>query len=764
MGRTILLILTLAMTVRSQQGALGWLPPSYPLPSSQTGMVYDEARQRLVLYGGNMTPSGYHYTWEWDGTAWVWRRPAVSPEAFEGAGLVYDSVRQRTVLFGGRSGFPALENETWEWDGFAWAQRTPAVSPQARENHAVAYDSARQRVVLFGGDASGYSSSEVDDTWEWDGTSWTQLAPAQGPERRADHAMAFDRARGRVVLFGGHRVSLPRVSFDDTWEWDGATWTRLEPPSKPTARRGHSMAYDSVRQRVVMFGGQRNELATTVFFQETWEWDGTTWTQVAAGQGPSVQTRHPMAYDAGRQRMVLFDSARRAPHADTWEWDGSTWTLRTSSPAEPPWRYGNALAHDVVRQRTILFGGIGPAPNFVLMGDTWALDQTTWTRLNPAVSPSPRALSPMVWDPARQRLVLFGGFACGGPPACSSVKIADDTWEWDGAAWSARSPTARPPARLGHGMVWDVARQRAVLFGGRTLSRYQPFADTWEWDGTTWLQRDPTVSPAPREGPGMAYDPLRQRVVLFGGGSTNPPWFDDTWEWDGTTWRPMSPAASPGPRRYPAMSWDAARGHVVMFGGQQGSATLEDSWEWDGVQWARTATAGPRPVGRWQAGIAFDTALQSTVLFGGLDSQGLSVHGTWSYSGTLARSARFGVACSGSRGAPVLGSFGPAALGRASFGLDLLAARAAAPTALLLASAPANIPLGNDCALLINPVGSVVVPGITSTAGVASFPLPLPAATALTGQTVWAQSVVVDPAAPVLGLALSAGLAVTLGN
>ena len=74
-------------------------------------------------------------------------------------------------------------------------------SPLARHGHALGYDSARGRVVLFGGinDSTGYLS----DTWEWDGNVWTQRTPAQSPPARGV-ALAYDSARGRIVLFGGY--------------------------------------------------------------------------------------------------------------------------------------------------------------------------------------------------------------------------------------------------------------------------------------------------------------------------------------------------------------------------------------------------------------------------------------------------------------------------------------------------------------------------------------------------------------------------------
>jgi hypothetical protein len=121
--------------------------------------------------------------------------------------------------------------------------------PTARSGHALAYDSARGVTVLFG----GYDgSSRLHDTWEWDGTDWTQRSPAIEPTSRTSHALAYDSARGVTVLFGGHNGS---TYLDDTWEWDGTDWTQRFPANKPVARSGHALAYDSAREQTVLFGG-----------------------------------------------------------------------------------------------------------------------------------------------------------------------------------------------------------------------------------------------------------------------------------------------------------------------------------------------------------------------------------------------------------------------------------------------------------------------------------------------------------------------------
>ena len=97
---------------------------------------------------------------------------------------------------------------------------------------------------------------------------------------------------------------------------------------------------------------------------------------VAAQAQPAWVTRSPdargspaMAYDAARQRVVLFGASLRT---DTWEWDGSVWTRRTPANS-PPWRWGHAMAYDIARGRVVLFGGFQYYAS-AHFADTWEWD------------------------------------------------------------------------------------------------------------------------------------------------------------------------------------------------------------------------------------------------------------------------------------------------------------------------------------------------------------------------------------------------------
>ena len=120
----------------------------------------------------------------------------------------------------------------------------------------MAYDESNDVVVIFGGVG-------LDDTWEFDGTAWTQTTPAMGPSGRENQKMVYHPGRG-VVLFGGTDSEWFRA---DTWEYDGATWTEQHLLA-PSPRRQAASTYDSGRNRVIVFGGRGH---SDERFGDTWE-------------------------------------------------------------------------------------------------------------------------------------------------------------------------------------------------------------------------------------------------------------------------------------------------------------------------------------------------------------------------------------------------------------------------------------------------------------------------------------------------------------
>lgn len=302
--------------------------------------------------------------------------------------------------------------------------------------------------------------------------------------------------------------------------------------------------------------------------------------------------------------------------------------------ASPPARLAHAMAGDASAAHVLLFGG---SPGSGFLGDTWSFDGLTWTQLAGA-APSARSGHAMAFDAGRGRAVLFGGI---NGTALSSYQF--DTWEHDGATWQQRVVSVHPGARFGHAMAYDPVRARVVLFGGRTNAGTVFTNDTWEWDGTAWTPRTPVASPARRMGHAMAFDPVSNRVLLFGGQPIGALPLNDTWAWDGSNWTLLAPANAPAPRMQPAMALDQGRGRVVLYGGYYNGADVLDTVAWNGSDWQVVPTP-VQPDAPALPAMASGPTGHHVVLFGGALGNGAALANTW-WFGDVAGAQAFGVGC-----------------------------------------------------------------------------------------------------------------------
>ncbi len=307
--------------------------------------------------------------------------------------------------------------------------------------------------------------------------------------------------------------------------------------------------------------------------------------------------------------------------------DGLTWKPWVSDPfvrlPELSVRNGHAVAFHPDLGKTVLFGG---ANSNRVLNDTWAFDGSGWSPTGNSKSPPARTFPAMIYDPLRKKILLFGGnrvlFGKTDP------EILDDFWEFDGAAWKQVSVPV-PDGRAEASITFDIARGKAVLFGGYRFENgaIKALGDTWEWDGSVW-KKVADAGPAPRSGAAIAYDPTRRRTVLFGGGIRSGG-AHETWEWDGIRWREIRSATSE-PRYNSVMAYHSIRRRIVRFGGWNGTSRVAETWEYDGRKWTKLNIVNPAP--RNHSAMTFDSLRNKIVLFGGHDGE--FVFGdTWEFDG-----------------------------------------------------------------------------------------------------------------------------------
>lgn len=325
----------------------------------------------------------------------------------------------------------------------------------------------------------------------------------------------------------------------------------IQPPGK---RCCMGMAYFPGPNLTYMYGG-RDETGNSE--DDTWAWNGTSWSEVNTGtSNPGRRSSTRMVYAQNLDVIVLFggqncvNSSCMVSNNETWFFDPSKpnnlkWQPCGCPGERPIARTSEALGYHFDAEYVLLFGGV--AGNQGRQNDTWELVgesvlTAAWERQVPPTDPDPRGSAELAFlnttDPLGHQMVMFGGQK-------ETLAPTDETYLWTGTDWDLLEnlPT-NPGARFGHRVEYNDSIQKIVMFAGTGAGGLKN--DTWFWDGTDWEECDTaaegcgtTTPPAERCCMEMAYDGLRSKIVIYGGGSELAlAAYPDTWHWDPTlSWR-----------------------------------------------------------------------------------------------------------------------------------------------------------------------------------------------------------------------------------
>jgi hypothetical protein len=529
-------------------------PALWPPARGNMGITFDPIRRVLLVFGGsNSNNMATRDLWEWDGSVFRNRTPQPLPASWPansvGHRMVFDTARRVVVLRGGER-----DNSMWDLipDSGVWVNRTPNPLPSSWPTQdglsVVAYLPERQTVLSFGGFLPGNTGSVDSNLWEWEprGGAFRTLTPsplpAVWPGPRAGSGGAYDSSRGRLVVSGGSHDG------GELWEWavDGGTWSMLQSEARPSQRAGASLNFHAPSGSAFLFGGAETD--------ELWELTRTgMWLNRTPSPRPAAwpppRSFHAAGYDSVRDRIVLFGGANDAGLlSDVWELDpnGATWARKAPMPGAmtPTPRFSTPMVFDKSRGRFLLFGGgVTSVSSFVSSDALWELDSATG-RFN-SLSPNPRP--PMRWPPGltapalaydeqRGRLLVFGGR--------NSFVASDVLWEWDpgNGEWTNLTPSPRPrewpPATHSHRMEYLPRRGTVLLFGGDAAG--MATTQLWEWNPSSkqWGRWSPSPRPTawPLAGTNAAttIDAESERLLAFGGEAPGSPdgLSNETWEFD----------------------------------------------------------------------------------------------------------------------------------------------------------------------------------------------------------------------------------------
>lgn len=344
-------------------------------------ITYDVATKTLIMFGGCGATCPLGDTWAFGISSLVnkyWFAPLMgtSPPARFDAVLADQPPGNNPVLEGGVGangrvlggpGYvlfpPASPRLSWGWlTGSSLNEIPRAPAPMSRFGASLAFDPLDGYALLFGGcqftraaDNCG-PMAEASTTWLFENGSWIIGCTGCGPSARWDAALAYDTASREFVLFGGCTATDDVCSsasvLHDTWTYAAGTWSLITPPTSPGARGDASVAYDSVGQVMVLFGG----IGCGGLCSDTWTFSAGLWTMWTGGGGPSARLGAAMAGN-GALGVLLFGGllASGTVSGQTWSFK-SGWVLRATTG---PTAVCDASMIELPNGTDLLMGGAG---------------------------------------------------------------------------------------------------------------------------------------------------------------------------------------------------------------------------------------------------------------------------------------------------------------------------------------------------------------------------------------------------------------------
>jgi len=548
--------------------------------------------------------------------------------------MVYDPVRQRVVLFSGVAG--GEPQETWEWNGKKWEMMRSQHRPTpARTAVQMSFDPIRKRVLLFGGlsyiknPSNGTSKENIlNDTWEWDGQDWKQLKPRTIPTKRYFGCMAADSVRKRIVMFGGARGiggwrNLRGFLLKDTWEWNGYNWVEMKPKLVPRARKSPGLAYHARSGKIVLWGGS-DSVGNAVDSKHVYNWDGKNWTQITPKITPptngGLMISDPFSPDV--LHLAPYRGGGSSKKQDfLWKWNGLNWSKISLLPS---WG-GDRIAPFPPAKQVIAMGS-WQLPKGKDNRHTWAWDNKQWkiVETRPFVN---GADLKVVYFPEAERFLMR--YQEGQQ---WNKKPVDFRWFTPEGLWEKARPKGPPEIAWAPMMAYHPKLKKILMWGGATYP--VGTGKTWLFDGKQWSLFSSQKFQRPEGVRGITYDSAREVLLglQYSGGLYA---FDEK-----KGWIKINVAGPVPPGREYAFAYDPGRKVAVAYGGTRWDSKrsttiyLTETWEWDGKKWARR-TPKTTPPSLYRPFLKYHPDLGGVLLIGGSKTkfpEGAN-EDTWLYDG-----------------------------------------------------------------------------------------------------------------------------------
>jgi len=625
------------------------LEPTGPKPPgrAEPATILDPVRDRIIVFGGRGGSNAFLFNDTWSfplsgPPVWTELTPAGSPPSKRSAhSAIYDPVRDRMIVFAGYDDTETHLNDTWALDlagGGTWQPLTPSgTPPPPLVAHCAIYDPVRDRMIVLTG--FDHFTGRLNTVWALDlagGGSWSQIVPLGDPPPVTAHASAvYDAAGDRILLFGGATLSadVHVLALAGTPTW--STQSAIEPH---VSRVGHSAIFDPTTERMIVFGGADWDLSLYLN-------DVLTMSTASSAEQLSIDVQPAGAGEVTIDPRGVCHATGSAVQLTATPATGyafSNWSGDVSGSSNP-------LTITMDSGKHIVAHFIG----YPLTLTAAPAEGGTLTR-----SPDQPAYAPGSQVTITATPNIGYGFIgwTGDTSGDSNPLVVTMNGPQTIVAQFAGYPvtvTLDPPSA---GVVVRTPDQPAFVPGAQVTldARPHPGHDFIEWSGDVsgpvnplqltvdqaftleanfaaipptcggaWTQEPVQDGMPARRGAATAWDPVRKRLVMFGGYG-NGVYRNDVWMYtpETATWSAWEINGSlPGARAFANLVYDPLRDRFLMFGGKNGGHIYGDLYVLDLTSaplWTQLPITGFAPVQRWFASAVFDTEADRIVLFGGL--------------------------------------------------------------------------------------------------------------------------------------------------
>ena len=515
------------------------------------------------------------------------------------------------ALFLVGTGTPLLNAQSWTLLG-----------PPSRHSHSAVWDPVSAQMIIFGG-LETFTNTDLNDLWLGKtatnlNDSFTALTPTgTPPQGRYGHVATYDTVSNRMTIFGG-ALGLPAPCANDVWILDKANgtgtpnWIAVTPSgTAPTARIYSGGAYDPTSNSLIVFGGSD---CSTGYFNDVW---------------------------------VLSNANGEA--------GSSAWTQLAPAGTPPPARESGSVVYDSTNNVLMMYGGDAGGSPF---GDVWILSNAngsggtpTWTQLSPTgTAPMSRTGQTATYDQTNNRMTIFGGSYSGF--------TLTDAWVLTFAngiggtpAWSLIPTQGTAPSVAYHSAVYDAKLNNIYVFAGissagKLASNAHAFAlqgaNGISSKGFKWFLGGPPV----RYSQAAFYDSVTGGLFVFAGAHSSTLLFNDYWKASNVisssnlTWTQLLPKGTKPSARFGHTGlYDSASNRLMVFGGGTSSTCFNDyhvlqnaNTQGGTMTWVTVTPTGALPGLRMRHASAYDSSTNTLMIFGGFNCKSTYYSDVWTLS------------------------------------------------------------------------------------------------------------------------------------